>query len=456
MHERLQAIKDLIEAWADHPRVRAAIAYLTAADSPELAQVQGERRLVRLAALTMLLFIAWAALFDLDIAANAPGKVVPAGQIKRIQHLEGGIVRQIHVKEGDIVSIGQPLVELESTASEADLQEIEARIGTLKINTIRLQAQLDGAKELKFPLDLKDAYPEQVKSARALFLAQQDRLTSAVSEQELKIKQREAELAEIRTRLGHSMGRHKILSEQLAINQKLLSQGLMNEYEHLELRKEEQSLRGGIAESRASINRLEAALDQERVALQSLRFGENEQLRKELGETSRELTEFSERVRKFADSRARTTIRAPINGAVMTLYVVTEGGVVAPGGTVLSMVPGGDRLMVEARLPVGEVGFLRPGQRARLQLVSSSGRGFRPLDGKVIQISPDSIAEQDQEPFYLVRIAPAADAFVDDAVRYPLRPGVEVETSILTGRRSVLKYVLDPFIGGLSNGLSER
>ncbi|OEJ67253.1 hypothetical protein BEN30_09685 [Magnetovibrio blakemorei] len=433
-----------------------AVAYLTAGDSPELGQVRGERRLVRLTALTMLLFTVWAALFELDIAAHAPGKVVPAGQMKRIQHLEGGIVREIHVKEGEVVKVGQPLVELESTASEADLQEIETRIGTLKVNAIRLQAQLDGAKGLVFPAELIATYPNQIASARAMFRAQRDRLISAVSEQELKIKQREAELAEIGTRLSHSVGRHKILSEQVAINQKLLSQGLMNEYEHLELRKEEQSLRGGIAESRAALGRLKAALEQENVALQSLRLGEDEQLRKELGETSRELAEFSERVRKFADSRARTTIRAPIDGAVMTLYVVTEGGVVAPGGTVLSMVPGGDRLVVEVRLPVGEVGFVRPGQRARLQLVSTAGRGFSPLDGKVTQISPDSIAEQDQQPFYLVRIAPAADAFADDVARYSLRPGVEVEASIVTGSRSVLRYVLDPFLGSLKNGLSER
>lgn len=457
MRDRLRALWAALCRLADHPRLRAVLDRLTAGDeTAEDAALHGERRLIRWSAATMALFVLWAMLFELDIAAHAPGKVVPAGQVKRIQHLEGGIVRSIFVKEGEHVQAGQPLVELESTATQADLQEIQTRIATLKINAARLQALLDGAPRMAAAPELQSAYPGQWQSAEELFASHQSRLRNAIAEQDLKIRQRQAEIEEMRSRLSHTSSRHKLLSNQVSINEQLLSQGLVNDYEHLELRKEEQTLRGQIAETRATLSRVVAGLAQEKVALDSLKSGEDEQLRKELSDTTRELAEFGERVRKFADSRARTTIRAPIDGVVMTLYVVTTGGVVAPGGTVLTMVPGGDRLVVEARLPVGEVGFLRQGQPVRLQLVSAAGRGFQPLNGTVAHISPDSVVEAEQEPFYLVRIAPGGDSFASGDSRYPLRPGVVVDASILTGSRSVLGYILDPFLSGLGNGLRER
>jgi adhesin transport system membrane fusion protein len=164
---------------------------------------------------------------------------------------------------------------------------------------------------------------------------------------------------------------------------------------------------------------------------------------------------MSERLKKFADSARRTVIRSPTDGSVMTLFVVTRGGVVAPGGTVMTLVPGDDRLVVESKLPVSDVGFVQVGQRARLQLMASAGRRLHPLGGVVVHVSPDAISEPDKEPYVLVRIAPDADQFVGSVGTYRLSPGAHLRTSIVTGERSVLGYLLDPFMAGMHGAMTE-
>ncbi|MBF0339815.1 MAG: HlyD family type I secretion periplasmic adaptor subunit [Magnetococcales bacterium] len=418
--------------------------------------LRGERRLIRGAALTIVLLVIWAAVFELDIAAQAPGEVAPLGQVKRIQHLEGGIVREIFVREGETVTLGQPLVELESTTPEADLRELRTRIAILTFTKLRLEAQLTRAGEIPVPAELAKAYPEQVAGVRALFTAQKERLTNALETQKLRIAQRRAELAEAQARIDNLQSRHRLVSAQMAIKEKLLQKGLANEYESLELRKEDQTINGSLQESRSALERIAATLKQEEFSLTALTLSEEEAIRKELVATQKELAEFSERILKYQDSRARTTIRSPIDGIVMTLYTVTRGGVIAPGGTILSLVPSGDRLVIEARLPVGEVGFVHPGQSARLQLAGAGSRGFAPMTGSVVHISPDSLNEPQKDPYYLVRITPEQEAFVQGSHRYPLTPGVRVQAAILTGRRSVLATILDPFLVGFRNTLTER
>jgi len=210
-----------------------------------------------------------------------------------------------------------------------------------------------------------------------------------------------------------------------------------------------------LAEAQAGLRRTRASLDQERVAMTAIDVDEDAGLRKELDDTRTQHAELSERLKKFADSSQRSTIRSPIDGVVMSLFVVTQGGVVAPGGTVMTLVPGNDRLVVEVKLPVTDVGFVQAGQPARLQLTAAAGRRSPPIDGKVVHVSPDVVTEQDREPYVLVRIAPTRDRFTNGGWEYQLRPGSQLSASILTGERSVLAYIVDPFISGAHAALSE-
>jgi len=420
-----------------------------------LDQPPATRRTLQITAGILAAFVVWGAVCKLDIASHSSGEVVTSGQTKLVQHLEGGIVRRLLVREGQSVKAGDALAELERSASDAELRELEAHIGGLQIRILRFEAQLAGRASFDVPAALAAKFPEQVRTARELFESQKKRLAGNLEVQGLKISQRDGELNELQARRDHLQGKLKLLSEQISISEKLLKDGLANQYEHLNLLKELEMTRGTLNETNASLGRIATGRRQESASLRTLESSDREQMQKDLEEARKQLAEFQERSGKYTDSQRRTVVRAPIDGTVMTMNVVTEGGVVPPGGTLMSLVPAGERLLVEAKLPVGDVGLVHAGQPARLQLMSASARGFKPLEGTVVDISPDSVVEQGKEPYYRVRIEPAQREFLLDARRYPLVPGVMVSVAILAGERSVLGYVFDPLTQGMRAALTE-
>jgi len=425
------------------------------AHDPDMTVARSARRVIWTMGWALFAFVIWATFFQLDVASRGVGEVVPAGQVKRIQHLEGGIVREIFVQEGQKVVAGQPLVELEGTASQSDSSELLSRLGALRIRIARLDAQLRRQKEVRFDGELERQYPEQIAAARELFRSQRERLQNSSSGQTHKVSQRRAEIEEITSRIAQLGGRDRLLSEQVGISVKLLKEGLTNQYAHLELLKEQTNVAGQLSEAEASLRKAQASLEAERVAMSAVDVDEDEALRKDLDESRSQLGELGERMKKFADSSMRTTIRAPLDGVVMSLFVVTRGGVIPPGGTVMTIVPGDDRLVVEVKLPVTDVGFVQVGQPTRLQLTASAGRRTQPLQGKVIHVSPDVVSEPQKEPYVLVRVAPESDRFQAGSWQYRLRPGSQLSTSILTGERSVLAYIVDPFRSGIHMAMTE-
>lgn len=437
----------------DAREVNAPVGELTDHD---LQLVKSERRFIRYLSIGVFCLLIWAAFSQLDIATQAYGEVAPADQVQKVQHLEGGIVREIHVKEGQKVKKGDPLVELEGIAAQADKQEIESRIGSFRIKIIRLEAVIGRKPSIQFPADLLNNYPREIDEAKELYRTQLERSSSTRDAQSWKIVQRQEEFQELKARIAHLTEQRKILREQLRIDKELLDKGIGNQYEFLQRTREDSSLSGQILESQAALRRVDAGQRQEQSGLTSLTSGNTEDLRKDLEESRKQLAELQKRVEKFQDSTARTIIRSPVDGTVFTLYTVTRGGVVSPGGLVVSLVPGNEHIVIETKLNAGEVGLVSVGQLARLRLEGSSTQRFRPVDGKVLHISSDAITEPQKPPYFLVRIAPSQLHFEDGVTQYKLSPGVQVSASIVTGHRSVLQYVFSPMLGRFGGALTEH
>ncbi|WP_416547580.1 HlyD family type I secretion periplasmic adaptor subunit [Limnohabitans sp. DCL3] len=446
----MNAIDTTIE---DAREVKASVGELTDHD---LQLLKSERRFIRYLSIGVLGLLIWAAFSQLDIATQAYGEVAPADQVQKVQHLEGGIVREIHVKEGQKVKKGDPLVELEGIAAQADKQEIDSRIGALRIKIIRLEAVIGRKGSIQFPADLLNNYPREIDEAKELYRTQLERSSSTRDAQSWKIVQRQEEFQELKARIAHLSEQRKILREQLRIDKELLDKGIGNQYEFLQRTREDSSLSGQILESQAALRRVEAGQKQEQSGLTSITSGNTEDLRKDLEESRKQLAELQKRLGKFQDSTARTIIRSPVDGTVFTLYTVTRGGVVSPGGLVVSLVPGDEHIVIETKLNAGEVGLVSVGQLARLRLEGASTQRFRPVDGKVLHISSDAITEPQKPPYFLVRIAPSQLNFTDGVTSYKLSPGVQVSASIVTGHRSVLQYVFSPMLGRFGGALTEH
>ena len=401
-------------------------------------------------------FGAWAYIGKLDVVSMAQGEVIPSSQVKNVQHLEGGIVRAILVKEGDLVAQGQPLVELESTSSGADVGELEINLTSLRAEIARLDAEATGKSKPVFDKDLVARYPDLVRYAIGLFNTRKKLKRSQVISQNEIIIQRQQNIREITTRIKNQRDSLKLQDEQVAISVELLEQDLTNRYNHLDLLKEASRLKGRIEEDKAALQGAKSGLKEARSKLESIRGTFDEEVRKELETKRRTFNELTQRLRKFADSLLRTVVRSPVNGVVKTLYVVTIGGVLKPGSNVADIVPAGDRLIIEAKLMPQDIGFVSPGQAAKIRLASSDAMRFGAIEGNVTTVSPDTLLTPEGTPYYRVRIETEQDHFRRGDVIYRLFPGMQVTASILTGQRAVYEYLLGPFLSSMGTAMQER
>ncbi len=404
----------------------------------------------------VLAFLVWSYFGRLDIVSTAVGEVIPSSQVKSIQHLEGGIVREILAHEGDLVEKGQPLVVLESTQSGSDLKELNVRITSQQIDIARLKAEMSGSEKVDFPKGLIRDHPNLVAQSADMFKTRRRKLKGDMAAQREQIIQRTQDMKTISERIKNARKSLKLVDEQIAISRELLKDDLTNRMVHLNLLKEAADLNARIDEAAAAKPSAAAALKEAQIKLKGVTNDYRENVSKELNLKRRSLEEFSNRIRKFEDSLKRTVLRSPVKGVVKTMRVFTVGGVVKPGATVVDVVPGGDRLVIEARLATGDIGYVHSGQSAMVALASADAGRFSPLKGTVTQVSPDTIRDDKGVPFYKVRITTKRSYFERKGLRYRLVPGVQVISSIRTGQRSILEYILDPYFSSLQTALRER
>jgi membrane fusion protein, adhesin transport system len=397
----------------------------------------------------------WISFGELDIVSVATGQVTPSSQVKSVQHLEGGIVSEILIEEGDLVAAGQPLVVLKSTANDADVGELQASVNAFTAEVARLEAEAAGLDRPIFDAKLQANHPELVREALALFHARSGRLANNIASQNELITQRRQDIREISARDENNKTTLELLEEQIAISDELLKDDLTNRYNHLSLLQDASQLKGRIAEDRAALERSRSTLKEAQAQLAGIHSRFSEEAHTELENARRQLEERTQRLLKYEDSQRRTVLRSPVDGTIKTLNVATLGGVLRPGLTVVEIVPGEDRLVIEARLPTQDIGYVRAGQKTFVKLASADAVRFDALIGEVTNVSPDTLVTSEGVPFYKVRIETDADHFGGD-LRYNLFPGMQVVASIHTGRRTILRYLLDPFLASMDGALRER
>lgn len=415
---------------------------------------------------TILVFVLMAMLFggfgywaydsEIDIVSVAAGEVKPSSRVQNVQHLEGGIVDELLVREGDFVSAGDPLVSLSAIRSEADLDELRVRLAGLRIDRIRLTALAEERDTIEFPDDLKTDMPGLVNKAAALFDAATRQTRARTDRLEKTAQQRQQEIREIETRMKNTRNNMALLEEQLKISEELLKKGITNRYNHIDLEREFLEMKGSVEEDRAALGAARAALDVAESMIREARFDLVEKARQELAGVDAEFDGLSTRVSKFRDSLARTTLRAPVDGVVKELMVSSIGEVVKPGDTIVALVPGDDRLIVEAQLPPQEIGYVKVGQRALIKLNSADLTRFGNINGTVAQVSPDRLVLPDGTPYFRVRIDADRSYFEHNETRFDLYPGTQVVASIQTGKRTILDYLVSPLLGGAGEAFRER
>lgn len=401
-------------------------------------------------------FGAWAARAPLAGAAIAPGVVAVDTSRKTIQHLEGGIIAELPVREGDRVEAGQVLVRLDDLEARALHGLLQGEYFALRAQEVRLEAERDGRAELFFPAGLDRAPAEILAGQRRIFESGREALAGRIDVLGRRIAQLEAQIAALDAQLAAGRDQLALVAEEVAGVRAMVEKGLERKPRLLALERQAASLAGQQGEYANRIAQAREAIAEAEMEILNARRSQVEKAALELRETGMRRAEVEERLATATVALGRREVVAPQSGIVLNLRYHTLGGVVPPGGEILDLVPEGDPLVVEARIAPTDIDVVHPGLPARIALSAYKSRTTPHLDGRVLRVSADALAdERTGQPFFRAEIeVDARQVAMLEAIR--LRPGMPVEAFIETGERTLLDYLVQPLADSFRRAFREQ
>lgn len=413
----------------------------------------GARVLVWLSAITVFVLILWAALAPLDEVTRGEGKVIPSRQIQVVQTMDGGIVSEILVKEGQTVRAGDLLIKVDPTRMISSLRENRSQYLALLAKAARLRALADGARFVA-PEGMTEEAPGIVEQERQLYESRRSELEASVGVARQQAAQRTQELVSVRARREQAAQSFTLTARELEMTRPLAKTGAVSDVELLRLERDVARFRGERDSANSDIPRIEAAINEARSKIQEVELAFKNAARSELSETAAKLSALTEGSMALQDRVKQTDIRSPVNGTVKQLKVNTVGGVVQPGKDVIELVPSDDALLLEARVLPRDIAFLRPGQKALVKFTAYDFAIYGGLEATLEQISADSVLDDKGNAFFLVKVRTLSNSI--GAQKFPIIPGMVAEVDILTGKKSVLTYILKPILRAKANAMTER
>jgi len=401
--------------------------------------------------LFFLVFFLWSAFSEIDEVVRGNGKIVPSGQTKILQHMEGGIVSEILVKEGDHVAINQPIYQLNQAFFTADLKGKDLDRVSLQAKEQRLMSLIDD-KELVFDKDVTDQYPEIVHNELQIFRSEKLNNSERLNGVQQKVEQRQYELKELESRQKNLSLELNMAQENTSITEQLMKSGAGSRKEYLFEMSKKQNLITQVDEVKNLIPVTQGKYKEAMYELGSIRSDIQSKLLNELKDVRLKLSQLSQQSEASVDRANRLLITSPVNGIVNVLYFHTVGGTIKPGDKVAEITPLEEGLMIEANIKAADRGRIWMGQKANIEITAYDYARYGMIEGELVSISPDSFTNQKGEIFYAVKIKASKDRL---GPNLPIMPGMEAGVNIITGKRTVLGYILLPLKRMGKNALLE-
>ena len=414
----------------------------------------------------MLLFtitVIWACFGKVDIVAVAEGKIVPSSQVKQIQPLERGVIKQILVQEGDKVKAGDPLVELDRTLTEADQQRLLKDLTTQRLTVMRMQ-QLsqwlqkgDLSQRCLLSEGSEFSAPEQQRYVQAQLLeqkcadhrAQVAALTNQLQSRQAELQVTQAVIKKLETTLP-------LITKRATALKTLLDKQLGSEQEYLQLEQQRIEAQQDLAAEQARGKQLRSAMGETEQQLLALNAQANSRVLEQLSNTQREIAGLMEELNKAQDLNAKQILYSPVEGTVQQLVVNTIGGVVEPAQVLMLVVPSEEKLLVEAMLQNKDIGFVRTGQEAEIKVHTFPFTKYGVIEAQVLNVSSDAIATEQQGLIYKVKLLMNKSTLMVDQQEVQLIPGMAVTAEVMTGKRRLIEYVMAPLLRYKQESVRER
>ena len=412
------------------------------------------RSTLMVASIAIIVFIAWAAVTQVDEVAIAPGEVVPSEYMQSIQHLEGGIVSEINVKEGDLVQKGQLLIKLDGNSVKQDLSSLQVKQLGLDYQAERLRAFVNYLEPDfdKIADNHEDLKQEQMKAFKSM-IAARDAEKQIIGEQ---ITQKAQTIKRLQKNLETLQNNFKLVEEERGIKKKLADQGAMSKVKFFEIEKALNDIKGEVNEAESQIVQAENELSEYQTRLDSLEAKHRDDAYRELDSIDSESLQNKERIKKLIEQVTRLEIKSPSYGLVKSLNAKTIGGVIASGQLIVEIVPLEGSLLVECKIMPRDIGHVRKGQDVTVKISAYDFSRYGTVSGKLEYISATTFTAEDNSRYYLGRISLDKNYVGNDEKQNLIVPGMTVQSDIVTGEKSVLAYLLKPIHSSLNSAFRER
>ncbi|MEE3877614.1 HlyD family type I secretion periplasmic adaptor subunit [Vibrio sp. YYF0003] len=424
----------------------------------------------------MFFFIAaigWASWAKIDKVTVGQGKVIPSSQIQVVQNLEGGLVKEILVKEGQLVEKGQQLLLIDDTRFRSDFREREQQVANLTASVLQLSASISSVEvnrdfdtdnwkqsvvldygKLTFPPLLEEKQPQLAQRQKAEYRENLDNLRNQLSVIDQQVQQKQQDLVEIEARVRNLRQSYQYVRKELDITKPLADEGVVPRIELLKLQRQVNDTRREMTSSELKIPVLKSALREAMLKRIDVALQFRSEQQEKLNNAQDQLSELVESAVGLEDRVNRTVVNSPVTGKIKTLYVNTVGGVIQPGMDIVEIVPTEDTLLVEAKIAPKDIAFLRPDLHAIVKFTAYDFTKYGGLEGELEHISADTTQDDEGNSFYIVRVRTDKTNFGQDA-DLPIIPGMTASVDIITGKRTVLEYLLEPILKAKTNALKE-
>ncbi len=399
--------------------------------------------------------IVWAKFAEIDQITRGVGQVIPSRHVQEIQNLEGGIVSEVKVKEGEIVEEGQILLRIDDTRFSSSYRGSHLELLALKAKAARLKAESNNT-DLIFPDDVIKGHAELATQEESLFNSRKEEYENNLNIFEDQVKQAEQALAELKAKKGQTERSYNLAYSELSLTRPLVKEGAISRVEVIRLERQVNDLRGELERTKLAIPGGESKLEEAKRKLEEVRLSFQNDAQTQLNATFGELSKLSTSNEALEDRVNRTLVRSPVKGIVKQILTNTIGGVIQPGDVMLEIVPLEDTLLVEAKVRPADIAFLHPSQKAIVKFTAYDFAIHGGLEADVVHISADTITDEKDESFYLVRVQTNQNYLGNDSNALPIIPGMTAEVDIITGKNTVLDYVLKPVLRAKSRALTER
>jgi adhesin transport system membrane fusion protein len=401
------------------------------------------------------MFMVWAYYSNIEQVTRGDGKVVPSTQIQIVQNLEGGILSEIMVDVGELVKKDQLLLRIDETRFSSSFNQNRVKYLSYKARAARLLSEANGTS-FEVPKEVMAEKPEIGIREQELFESRKREFQSNMDILDEQISQREHEYRELTTKLEELTRTNALLQKELELTRPLVAQGAVSEVEVLHLERQASQMQGEIATIKQTIPKAQSRLQESQLALRENQLVFFNKAKAELNEILAELDEVSASAIALEDRLRRTNVRSPVTGTINRLLVNTVGGVIQPGMDLVEIVPLEDTLVVEAKIKPSDIAFLRPNQEAKVKFTAYDFTIYGGLEAKLEHISADSITDEKGNSFYLVRLRTTKNYLGPESDPLPIIPGMVASVDILTGKKTILAYLLKPVLRAKYMALREQ